>query len=864
MTKKPPKFARWLLCRLRNKNDHESLIGDYDEIYQKYSKERGPGKAKIWYWIQILKNVPYFLKNTIYWSSAMFKNYLKIAFRSLKANSLNTCINILGLSIAFGFCILVFSFIRDEYTFDRFHENADGIFEIIAKSKFTDEFFFTGTQPALGPTLPGQFPEIKSAARIDKDEFVVKYKDRVFTEKFLSTDPEFFEVFTFPLKAGSSKNPLTDLNSIIISPKTAKKYFGSEIPIGKTISIKLNNEFINFTVSGVLKKIPGNSSLKPDFIINIKNKYGKKSNEWSVWGGPSVFIRLEKKDQAQSLKNKFPSTIDKHLHEKGLAKESGYQLNPLTDFHLGRFFSTVLESSSKRVYSYILAGIAALVLIIAISNFVNLSIGGSSLRLKEIGLRKVLGAQKHQLIRQFLFESVLISFLAVTAGILLANLFLPSFNMMSQKAISLHYLLNWRYTVLIFGLVAFTGIAAGSYPAIVLSRFVTVDLFKKAFRFTGKNTFSRIMIVLQFAISIFFIALTIIIFNQYNFMLNSKLGIDSDHVIVLDLAEDYSNPGATRAIYKDLKNNLLSKRSILSLSASHSRYDMFSGTLVADKNKNRVILLFNWTDYDYVKFFGLKLLEGRHFAKERPSDAGKTIIVNKTFVERFEVESPIGKKLSSIFPKIRLDGEIIGIVDDFHYHSLHDEIRPAYLSIATKQGYDYIYIRIKGENIQNTIGMIKSELKKIAPDMPFIYTFIDDEIAAKYENEKRYGSMFSFVSFFAILIACSGLFGLTALAVIRRIKEISIRKVFGASIPRILKLISKEFLILVIIGNIFAWPIAYYAGNSWLQNFAYKININPLPFIIAGIAAFIIAAVTISFQTIKAARKNPVDSLRYE
>ena len=865
MNKILPKFARWLLCSLRNKTDHESLIGDYDEMYHILYNERGTLKAKIWYWTQILKSIPSFFSNSIYWSITMLKNYLKIAVRNLKNNSLNTSINILGLSIAFGFCVLVLSFIRDEYTYDRFHENADSIYEMISKIKIRDDFMNTGTQSALGPTLPGQFPEIISSARITKEDLVVKYNDRIFTEKFICTEPEFFDVFTFPVETGMTKDPVSVLNSVIISPETAERYFGNEDPLGKILLVKIENNFKSFTVSGILKKIPANSSLKPDFIINIQNIYGKRLNDWSVWNGPTVFIRLQNKEQAQSLINKFPSTIDKHLHEKGLSKESGYQILSLTEHHLnGYYFSPVLSHGSKKIYSYILSGIAVLVLIIAISNFINLSVGGSFPRTKEIGIRKVFGAQRKQLIRQFLFEAVILSFFAVASGILLAVIFLPSFNMMSQKTLSLDYLLNWQFSAGLFGLAAFIGIAAGSYPAVIFSRFVTVDLFRKVFRFSGKNAFSRTMIIFQFMISIFFIISTIIIFDQYNFMLNSKMGLNSDNVMVLELTEDYKNPGATKAIYTDLKNKLLSKESILSMSASDSKYDIFSATLLTDKNKNRVVVGLNWVDYNYLDFFGIKLLEGRYFSTEHPSDAGKTVIVNKTLVDRFEIEDPVGKKLSAVLPTRRNDAEIIGVVEDFHYSSLREKIRPAYLSIAVNRGYRYIYLRIIGENIRNTVNLIKNELKKTAPDMPFLYTFIDDEIAQKYENEKRYGRMFSFVSFFAILIACSGLFGLTSLALTRRTKEISIRKVLGASIPRILKLISKEFQILVIIGNIFAWPAAYYAAEYWLQNFAYKININLFPFIAAGIITFIIASVTIGVLIIKAVRQNPVDTLRYE
>jgi putative ABC transport system permease protein len=861
---KPPKIPEFLLKYMFPDNDCYTTVCDIEEDYKYLLSEKGKYFANLWYWLQLFLALPHFFKQKIYWSTTMFKNYVLIAIRNLKKNRLHTYINILGLSIAFGCFLLIFSFIRYEYTFDKFHENADDIFELYTKAYFDEDPIWTGTQAPIGPILTSQFPEIKSAARVTTENLVVKYKDRIFTEASISTDPEFFDIFTFPLKTGNFDKTIMDINSVILSPNTAIKYFGTEDPVGKIISIKLKNEFKDFTVTGIMEKIPENSSLKPNLIINIKAVYGKELDEWNRWSGPAVFVCLDHKRQAKELEQKFQTTINKHLQKKGLTEKSAYLLAPMADYHLNGIFSAVLRSQSKSIYSYILSGIAALVLTIAICNFVNLSIGGATPRLKEIGLRKLLGAQRKQLIKQFWFETIILSFLAISIGILLAVLFLPTFNVLSQKSLFLDYLVNWKYLTGLISVVLFVGIIAGSYPAIILSKFETVDLFRKVIRFTGKNSFSRVIIVFQFVISIFFISSTIIIFNQYNFMLNEKFGIDSDQVIVLNLASDSSDPVRNRAILTGLKNNLLHENSILSLSASFSKYDRYSATFVENQNNEKCILGLNNIDFEYLPFFGIKLLEGRYFSKDHPSDAGGSVIVNKTFLEKFNVDSPIGKKLSEIFKIIRDDGEIIGVVEDFHYSSLHNQIWPTYLKISTNSGHKYIYIKIKDDNIQDTITLIKNEFNKIAPDMPFLYTFMDEEIAKKYENEKRYGSLFSFISFFAILIACSGLFGLTSLAITRRTKEISIRKVLGASISTIMKSISKEFLLLVILGNIFAWPCAYIASKTWLQNFAYQIKIGPSPFIIAGIITLLIAFLTISIKSSKAAATNPVDSLRYD
>ncbi|MFC1493412.1 ABC transporter permease [candidate division KSB1 bacterium] len=862
---KPPKISEYILSRMFPDNGHFTTVSDLDEDFKVQLVEKGALYAKLWYRLQILLAIPHFITGKLIRNYSMFKNYLKIAIRSLKKNKLYSGINILSLSIAFGCCVLIFSFIRDEFTYDRFHEHADEIFEIYARVFYGEHEVSLGAQAALNPTLSGQFPEIITSARIDNENLIVRSGDNTFTEKFISADPEFFEVLTFPLRSGVLGNNVLDINSLIISQTAAEKYFGTEDPMGKTLLVKLSGQFKEFTIAGILEENPGNSSIRPDFIIHIRNTMGEDLDSWNPWGCPGLVIRLEKKEQAGLLQAKFKTTIDKNLHSQGLAEKSGYHLNSFTDFHLNeQYFSAVVGNKSKKLYSYLLSGIAALVFIIAICNFVNLTVGSSSPRLKEIGLRKVFGAQRKQLIRQFWVESVILSLLAFAAGLLLAVIFLPSFNLMSQKVLDLGYLFDWKYLLLFSGLVISVGIAAGSYPALVLSGFASVDLFKRMFRFTGKNFFSRIVIVFQFVISLFFVISTLIIFEQYDYMLNSKLGIDSDNVIVLDLYNSSSNPGRNKEIFTGLKENLQTENSIISVSASQSKYNMFSARIMQDNDKNPLAVGINGIDYDYIDLFGIDLLEGRNFSRERPSDLEGKVIVNRSFVERFKVESPLGKKFSNIIKDVRGDAEIIGVVDDFHFQSMHTKIWPTYLELSEGNDFNFIYIKVRGSDIRNTLDRIKGEYNRIAPDMPFFYSFIDEEIAQQYETEKRYGSMFSFISFFAILIACSGLFGLTSLTIVRRTKEISIRKVLGASVTGIMKLINREFLILVAAGNLFAWPCAYFAARYWLQNFAYQIEISPLSFIISGIITLFIAFITISIKSGMAATINPAETLLTE
>ncbi len=866
--KKPPRLSEYLFGRMFPDKGHYTTVSDIEEDFHDLQHEKGIFYASFWYRFQTISAIPNYFSNRTKRTYAMFKNYLKISARNLRKNKLYSLINILSLAIAFGCCILIFSFIRDEYTYDRFHEHADEIFQVYSEYYYGENnIVWRRPQSPLAPTLTPMFPEILNAARADYEDYIVRYEDRTFTERFLCVDPEFFDIFTFPVKEGNRNATELEMNSVILSQDMAEKYFGENEPIGKVLQVKIRDGFRTFAVSGVFEKIPSNSSLPLDFVINIRISSGESLDVWDLSSGPSVFIRLENREQAADLENKFPDTINKNLYDKGVSKKSGYHLNSLTDYHLDYYYSGVLRNSSNKLYSYILSAISVLVLIIAVCNFVNLSVGGSSPRMKEIGLRKVFGAQRKQLIRQFWVESIIISCIAIITGVVFSIGFLPTFNEMTQRMLSLDYLMGIKYILGLCCAGLLVGVTSGIYPALAMSRSTTVDLFKKVFGMTGKNSFSRFLIIFQFVISIFFIIFTIAINKQYDFMMDKKFGLDSELAITLDLQNSSSDQSRNDIIFSTLRDRLQSDSRIVSVSASHAKYNMYSASVVENNMKERSLLRFNWVDYKYLDFFGLKLTEGRNFQKDRPSDAGRTIIVNQTFVDQYEVESPIGKKLSNIFKRSWGDGEIIGIVEDFHYNSLHNEIMPLYLTLPDEGGddhYSYIYIKMNSDNIRSTLDLIKREFNRLAPDDPFMYSFMDEEIAREYESEKQYGRMFSFVSFFAIFIACSGLFGLTSLTVARRNKEISIRKVLGASSSGIMSLINRDFLVLVAAGNLFAWPIAFFAVDKWLQNFAFRIGINPLFFISAGFIAFFIALFTVSLQSVRTASANPVDSLRDE
>ncbi len=861
---KPPLLAKWLLSFFLNHSHPETMLADFEELYHEITRSKSTLVAKLGYWLQIVIIVPSFVNNSIYWSVTMFRNYFTIALRNLKKNKVYSFINIFGLAIGIACCILMLLFVHDEITYDRFHKDVDKIYGIYGFLDFGTASAVIDAQPLLGPTLPQTFPEIINAVRMTKEKLVVKYQDKLFEEKGLAVDPSFFNIFTFPLHPASHKDVLAGPHDVVLSESMATKYFGKQDPIGKSIAIQLNDEYQDFLVNGVTAKIPGNSSIQFDFLVNIEKVHGEKLLDWESGDHLPTFILLSKKDEAQSLIAKFPETIDKDFR-RDFGEKSGYQLQSFADYHLKRQkTSPALVNESKSLYSYIFSGIALLVLTIACFNFTNLSIGSASTRLKEIGMRKVLGAQRNQLVRQFLFESIVLSFLALLGGILLAQLFMPAFNHLSQKTLHLELFSNGWPMLALLSLNLLVGIAAGSYPSLVLSRFPLVDLFRGKFKINRKTMLSRVLIILQFSISIFLIITTLFIYRQLNFMLEQNPGYDSDQVVLIPLNNISADVQKRSTFFFAFKNKIKQYKSIQSVSGAKYPLTTFWMAKVPDlREGSKILLSYNYVDYDFIETLGIHLQEGRNFSSEFPTDSKEAVIVNAAFVERLGLEAPVGEELSASF-KQQFPGRIIGVVNDFHYESLHTSIGPAYMKLSPENNYDHVFVKIKGSEIQAAIKLLETEYNRVAPDIPFSYSFLDDQVAQQYEKEARWSQMITYASSFAIVIACSGLFGLTLLNVVNRTKEIGIRKVLGATVTNVTKLINREFVWLVVAANVVAWPVAYFVMNLFLQNYAYRIPLSFWVFILAAALALIIAIFTISFHAIKAARANPVKALRYE
>ncbi len=866
--KKPPKIPTWILGLFSNPEVDFSIAGDFEEEYYEMADRKGVNKARLWYWLHVANSVPTFIRDTINRSTAMFGNYIKIAIRNLMKQKIYSAINIFGLSIGLACSILIYLFVRDEMKFERFHQDVDKIFEVYSVIDAGAYRINFPPQLPVADVLQRDFPEIISATRVVKIITPVRKDDRIFSEKVIASSQEFFDIFTFPMAQQLNDRPLEDINSVIITGRIAEKYFAEENPLGKTITISTENRMNEFIISGILEELPTNSGLKFDLIINIERLYGDKLNEWKENSAGAV-IKVNDPEGYRQLEER----ISNNLNEKYSDAQSTYHLQPFADFHLKGGYSYLLESASSSRYSYILTGIALIVLLIACFNFMNLAIGRSSIRIKEIGMRKVFGARRKQLYKQFWFESYLISFIALIAGVVLTLFFLPAFSHFTQKIFSASDLFSPFSVVVILAITVFSGFIAGSYPAVVLSGFRPVDLFKNELKFSNRNLFTRSLIFLQFFITVILILSTVFMFLQYRYLVGKDLGFNTDNMIVISLEEIPENLRQSSGFYEDLSGriNQVSNVTGTGFSGSKLTSSVFGATFPKLRTtSNQVLISYTNVDENFFETLGIKLLSGRNFSPGEQNEAGRNVIVNSSFIEKLDLNNSIGTEFSEVFVNDQgsdntfTSKSIIGVTEDFNYHSLHYEVYPLYLEYAPEKGYGYIYVRLNGENTAEAVSDIKDRFMQIVPDTPFIYTFFDEEIQSQYALEQRWSSIINYSSFFAVIIASSGLFGVSLMSVVRKTREISIRKVLGSSVTGIIKLISKDFIGLVILANIAAWPVSFFIARTLLQNYAFTITIDFWIFVLTGMAATIIAGSTICFHAVRAASMNPVNTLRSE
>lgn len=862
---RPPRIALWLLTRMCFPDLDEGFEGDIEEDFEERVNTLGRKKAVFWLWIHALAAVPKFFVQTNRWRFYMFINYLKVAIRNMRRNKGYSFINITGLSLGIACCMLVFFFVQDEKTYDRFHENLDRIYYMEGYVDLGRFAIGVSPEPSLAGRMRDEFPEVENAVRMKKEELLLKNEGDAVKMNGFSADPSFLDIFTFPLALGSGEGALDGLSSIILTDKASRILFGEKNPVGETVSLNIRDEYVDFIVSGVTQPIPDNTSLRFDFLVNIRSVRGEEVE--NNRGSLPTFLLLSDKESYGPLIAKFPQTIDKDLSVRYKGK-GAYWLYPLAGYHLdSKNSSIVLPEKGNIAYIYILSGIAMLILLTACINTTNLSIGRFLNRMKEVGMRKVLGAQRRQIARQFLFESVVLSVFSLGLAFIVSALLMPPFNFLVGKELTLNIFGNPLPGIFLFLLTICVGCVAGAYPSLIASRSQSIELFRERFKLSGKNIFSRALIVFQFAASIFLIIGTLFMDKQINFMLSRDLGYESEKVVRIPLENISKDIKRNQLFFAGYKNKIKGYSSIKSVCGA--KYSLSSSwmTYVAymDEGEKRFIFDRNYIDHDYIGVLGIQMLQGRNFSREFPSDLTDSAVVNEKFVEEMGIADPIGKYLGEFFKESSdfANFRIIGVVKDFNYESLSKKISPIVLQLNKDESYDYAYVKFSG-SIQETIKILEREYKELAPHIPFEFSFLDEQVALQYQKEKKWKSIISWASLFAVVIACSGLFGLTLLVVTKRTKEIGIRKVLGAPVSSIVRLISREFIWLVALANLIAWPVVYYSTHKFLQNYAYRIPIDIWTFLKAGFLALLIAFLTVSVHAVRAGVRNPVDVIKYE
>jgi putative ABC transport system permease protein len=815
----------------------------------------------------------------------MIKNYLRVAIRNLIKQKVYTIINILGLSIGIASCLLIVMFVLHEFSYDNFHKNADDIYKVALERKYPNHSTHYAIIPhSYADAMGRDFPEVASVIKMGGpiNNVVVNYRDardevKQFEENFImAADSNFFNFFSIPLLKGDPQKALINLRDVVVTEQTAKRYFGNEEPVGKIL--RMFNQ--DFNVTGVCEDIPENSHFKFDFLCKWDDEFfagGRQEN--FITFSAHVYLQLKPGADPKALEAKFPKMVDTYASaqiERDLGKSwedykregNGYRysLQPLRSIHLDPTnIEAKMRPGGNINYVYFLISVAALILIIACINFMNLATARSAERAREVGVRKTMGSLKGQLIAQFLTESIVLSLFATFIAVGIALAALPAFNSLASKDLQFDF--NPVLVLGLLGVALFVGFLAGSYPAFALSSFNPVSVMKGTFTSNAKGKWLRNgLVVFQFFISIILIVGTMVVAEQMQYMQNKSLGYDKEQVLVVERVFALDNKSQT--FIEEVQRVPEVEKAAGAFSLLGRQGDFFGAQFIPEGSSEILTTKSMGIDDYFAETIGFEFLEGRGYSKE--TNDSLSIILNESAVKTMGLTDPVGKKLSQV--QRRADGNvtvqytIIGIIKDFNFQSLRDPITP--LTIQSVEsfggGAGYAYARVKGENLTSAIHNIEAKWKQLAPEQPFKFQFLDENLNAQYESEKRAGQVFGVFSGLAIIIACVGLFGLAAYTANLRTKEIGVRKVMGASVRSVVFLLSKDFTKLILVAFVLAVPLSWYIMENWLEGFAYRIQMGVGVFLLAGLTALLISWITVSYQSIKAAVVNPVKSLRSE
>ncbi|MBN1272913.1 MAG: ABC transporter permease [Candidatus Aminicenantes bacterium] len=850
----PPPFALWIVRTFSRSEDNFSVLGDMEEEFFLRSQEMGLCRAKWWFRFQVLQSLPRFLRNSLVWSFVMFKNYFIVALRNVKKQKGYSFINIAGLAVGMAVCILILLVVRDEFSYDRFHEKADRLYRVIrVDNRDTDQRRIALTQAPLADALKQTFPEIEEAATFNYSGGSIRISDEYFPGIRISlTDPSFFRMFSFDFLRGDPDTALNDPHSVVITEEESEKFFGPKDPLGKVLEFR---GLVDLKVTGVFRK-PRHSHIELGLIMS-KELYREAGVDIQTWQrfNYTTYVLLRKNVRPEDVNSKLFTFLDSIFSAD---TRMALELQPLKRIYLhsGFDYDVMIRTSDIRL-SVILSIIAIFILVIACVNFLNLATARSEKRMREVGLRKVVGASRSQLIRQFLSESVFLAFLAAAVAVILVEFSLPFFNNLLQKDMTLFGTMSPGMIFSLCAIAMITGLAAGVYPAFVLSSLQPVCTVQGKPK-KGRNFLRRLLVVSQFAVSLILVILTVVVYKQLHYMQHKKLGYDKENLVCISL--DQENKGR----YSALKNSFLSMPQVENVAAAMNLPNWQGPSYNLEnwegkESDSSIQMHHGYVDYDYFETYKMEIIQGRGFSKEFSADKRTSLIVNEEAVRRMGMEDPIGKQLDTLDGP----GRIIGVVKDFHFDNLRNKISPMLFQLEPANTR-FVIVRIQPGNIQRTINSLEKRWKEVVSNQPFRYAFLDDVLNLIYIFEITIGKTILFFSGLAVFIACMGLFGLASYTAEQRTKEIGIRKVLGATIPNIMAILSQEFSKRVVLAGLIACPLAYLGAGMILSHYAYRTSLDVLIFLLPVVGAFILAFFTVSFQSVKAALSRPVDSLRHE
>jgi putative ABC transport system permease protein len=860
---KPPRLAERIFGRVFSDHGDYTTLGDLEEVYKYIIEEDGKGKAIFWYWGQLIKSLLSYVKNQFFWSLSMFKNYLNLSIRLMKKDKFHYFLNILGLSTGIACCIIIFLFLQNEMTYDSHHDKADRIYRIGTNVITSGQpIKFALASPALGKLLKEEYPEIEDFVRVRTwSGAFFKVEEKTFAESDLVfTDPNYFQIFSHDFIYGDPGSCLNDPDSIVLTEKLSRKYFGSSNPLGNSINI---NDQALVKVTGVIKDLPQNSHIPSNGFISYTTYDPKQTGfNWPILEVDGyTFLLVSENFSYEKFYGKFPPFYDKYIAET--AQTYGQVFEPvfqkLPDIHYGpRLRADHPIGNEAYLYAFFFIGI--FIFVLACINYMNLTTARAAGRAKEIGMKKVLGSRKKNLIFQILGESTFLSFLSLLIGLGLVLVFIRIFSL--NETLGVNFKLDFFHNPLLLfgslGLFLFMGILSGLYPALYLSSIRPVKAISGTFKSSKTGVhIRRLLVTSQFIISIGVVFITLFMNDQIKFMRNRDLGFKKTNVVLIPIR---GNEVAKKipALMEELPSN----PDILSLTTGYTRPGAV-GTGLYRFEGNQGMEEHNYyaffVNFDYLETLGIEITQGRDFDRSFPSDTTKSVIVNEKLVREMGWENPIGKK---VLQGSRFSAEVIGVVKDFNYHSLHNEIEPLLFRMVPNN-LGQVIARINGDNLLKTLSLLENKWKEITA-LPFEYSFLDETFDRLYTADKRQNSLIKVFSYICILISILGLLGLSSFTSLRKTKEVAIRKIHGASPIRIIITLFKEILFLTVAAAAVAAPVSLLFINMWRNNFAYRTGINVLFFIGTGLAAVAVALFTSSYHSIKVARSNPVDCLRFE